>query len=90
MSIVFVELDDAYRQQHHAPEKESGYCIVCGKTGRVYGLHVHSYNHERNSLHTTKMQEDKKELTFDAIDTVKGVWHYLPAWCLPWNSVRML
>lgn len=72
----FVELDDAYSTGSSImPQKKNPDIaeLVRGKTGRVYGA--------LNSILTTMkgiplaynkdMQEDK-ELTFDAIDTVKG------------------
>ena len=58
----FVEIDDAYSTGSSImPQKKNPDIaeLVRGKTGRVYG----AYNKD--------MQEDK-ELTFDAIDTVKG------------------
>lgn len=72
----FVEIDDAYSTGSSImPQKKNPDIaeLIRGKTGRVYGA--------LNSLLTTMkgiplaynkdMQEDK-ELTFDAIDTVKG------------------
>ncbi|MEE1342361.1 MAG: argininosuccinate lyase [Lachnospiraceae bacterium] len=75
----FIEIDDAYSTGSSImPQKKNPDIaeLVRGKTGRVYGA--------LNSLLTTMkgiplaynkdMQEDK-ELTFDAIDTVKGCLH---------------
>ena len=75
----FIEIDDAYSTGSSImPQKKNPDIaeLVRGKTGRVYGA--------LNALLTTMkgiplaynkdMQEDK-ELTFDAIDTVKGCLH---------------
>jgi len=72
----FIELDDAYATGSSImPQKKNPDIaeLVRGKTGRVYGALV-SILTTMKSLplaYNKDMQEDK-ELTFDAIDTVKG------------------
>lgn len=72
----FVEIDDAYSTGSSImPQKKNPDIaeLVRGKTGRVYGALV-SLLTTMKSLplaYNKDMQEDK-ELTFDAIDTVKG------------------
>ena len=72
----FVELDDAYSTGSSImPQKKNPDIaeLVRGKTGRVYGA-LMSILTTMNGIHLAynkDMQEDK-ELTFDAIDTVKG------------------
>lgn len=72
----FVEIDDAYSTGSSImPQKKNPDIaeLVRGKTGRVYGALI-SLLTTMKSLplaYNKDMQEDK-ELTFDAIDTVKG------------------
>ena len=72
----FVEMDDAYSTGSSImPQKKNPDIaeLVRGKTGRVYGALI-SLLTTMKSLplaYNKDMQEDK-ELTFDAIDTVKG------------------
>ncbi|MCI6018074.1 MAG: argininosuccinate lyase [Clostridiales bacterium] len=72
----FIELDDAYSTGSSImPQKKNPDIaeLVRGKTGRVYGA-LMSILTTMKSLplaYNKDMQEDK-ELTFDAIDTVKG------------------
>jgi argininosuccinate lyase len=72
----FVEIDDAYSTGSSImPQKKNPDIaeLVRGKTGRVYGA-LMSLLTTMKSLplaYNKDMQEDK-ELTFDAIDTVKG------------------
>ncbi|MCT4596268.1 MAG: argininosuccinate lyase [Vallitalea sp.] len=71
----FIELDDAYSTGSSImPQKKNPDIaeLVRGKTGRVYGSHI-SLLTTMKSLplaYNKDMQEDK-EVTFDAIDTVK-------------------
>lgn len=72
----FVEIDDAYSTGSSImPQKKNPDIaeLVRGKTGRVYGA-LHSLLTTMKGIplaYNKDMQEDK-ELTFDAIDTVKG------------------
>ena len=72
----FVELDDAYSTGSSImPQKKNPDIaeLVRGKTGRVYGALVSLLTTMKGIplAYDKDMQEDK-ELTFDAIDTVKG------------------
>lgn len=72
----FVELDDAYSTGSSImPQKKNPDIaeLVRGKTGRVYGALVSLLTVMKGIplAYDKDMQEDK-ELTFDAIDTVKG------------------
>lgn len=72
----FVELDDAYSTGSSImPQKKNPDIaeLVRGKTGRVYGALVSLLTVMKGLplAYNKDMQEDK-ELTFDAIDTVKG------------------
>ena len=72
----FVELDDAYSTGSSImPQKKNPDIaeLVRGKTGRVYGALMAILTTMKGIplAYDTDMQEDK-ELTFDAIDTVKG------------------
>ena len=72
----FVELDDAYSTGSSSmPQKKNPEIaeLVRGKTGRVYGALTSLLTTMKGIplAYNKDMQEDK-ELTFDAIDTVKG------------------
>lgn len=72
----FVELDDAYSTGSSImPQKKNPDIaeLIRGKTGRVYGSLVSLLTTMKGLplAYNKDMQEDK-ELTFDAIDTVKG------------------
>ncbi len=72
----FVEMDDAYSTGSSImPQKKNPDIaeLVRGKTGRVYGALVSLLTTMKGLplAYNKDMQEDK-ELTFDAIDTVKG------------------
>lgn len=72
----FVEIDDAYSTGSSImPQKKNPDIaeLVRGKTGRVYGALVSVLTTMKGIplAYNKDMQEDK-ELTFDAIDTVKG------------------
>ncbi|MBR1866657.1 MAG: argininosuccinate lyase [Lachnospiraceae bacterium] len=72
----FVELDDAYSTGSSImPQKKNPDIaeLVRGKTGRVYGALMQMLTAMKGIplAYNKDMQEDK-ELTFDAIDTVKG------------------
>ncbi len=72
----FVELDDAYSTGSSImPQKKNPDIaeLVRGKTGRVYGALISLLTTMKGIplAYDKDMQEDK-ELTFDAIDTVKG------------------
>ena len=72
----FVELDDAYSTGSSImPQKKNPDIaeLVRGKTGRVYGALMSIFTTMKGIplAYDKDMQEDK-ELTFDAIDTVKG------------------
>jgi argininosuccinate lyase len=72
----FIELDDAYSTGSSImPQKKNPDIaeLVRGKTGRVYGALVSLLTTMKGLplAYNKDMQEDK-ELTFDAIDTVKG------------------
>lgn len=72
----FVEIDDAYSTGSSImPQKKNPDIaeLVRGKTGRVYGalMSILTTMKGRPLAYNKDMQEDK-ELTFDAIDTVKG------------------
>ena len=72
----FVEIDDAYRTGSSImPQKKNPDIaeLVRGKTGRVYGALMSILTTMKGIplAYNKDMQEDK-ELTFDAIDTVKG------------------
>lgn len=72
----FIELDDAYSTGSSImPQKKNPDIaeLVRGKTGRVYGALVSVLTTMKGLplAYNKDMQEDK-ELTFDAIDTVKG------------------
>lgn len=72
----FVELDDAYSTGSSImPQKKNPDIaeLVRGKTGRVYGALISMLTTMKGIplAYDKDMQEDK-ELTFDAIDTVKG------------------
>lgn len=72
----FVEIDDAYSTGSSImPQKKNPDIaeLVKGKTGRVYGALVSILTTMKGLplAYNKDMQEDK-ELTFDAIDTVKG------------------
>ncbi len=72
----FIELDDAYSTGSSImPQKKNPDIaeLIRGKTGRVYGSLVSLLTTMKGLplAHNKDMQEDK-ELTFDAIDTVKG------------------
>lgn len=72
----FVEIDDAYSTGSSImPQKKNPDIaeLVRGKTGRVYGALVSVLTTMKGLplAYNKDMQEDK-ELTFDAIDTVKG------------------
>ena len=72
----FVELDDAYSTGSSImPQKKNPDIaeLVRGKTGRVYGALISLLTTMKGIplAYNKDMQEDK-ELTFDAIDTVKG------------------
>jgi argininosuccinate lyase len=72
----FIELDDAYSTGSSImPQKKNPDIaeLVRGKTGRVYGALIALLTAMKGlpMAYNKDMQEDK-ELTFDAIDTVKG------------------
>ena len=72
----FVEIDDAYSTGSSImPQKKNPDIaeLVRGKTGRVYGALMSILTTMKGIplAYNKDMQEDK-ELTFDAIDTVKG------------------
>ncbi len=72
----FVEIDDAYSTGSSImPQKKNPDIaeLVRGKTGRVYGALISLLTTMKGLplAYNKDMQEDK-ELTFDAIDTVKG------------------
>lgn len=72
----FIELDDAYSTGSSImPQKKNPDIaeLVRGKTGRVYGAPISILTTMKGIplAYNKDMQEDK-ELTFDAIDTVKG------------------
>lgn len=72
----FVEIDDAYSTGSSImPQKKNPDIaeLVRGKTGRVYGALMQMLTSMKGLplAYNKDMQEDK-ELTFDAIDTVKG------------------
>jgi len=72
----FIELDDAYSTGSSImPQKKNPDIaeLVRGKTGRVYGALIALLTTMKGLplAYNKNMQEDK-ELTFDAIDTVKG------------------
>ena len=72
----FVELDDSYSTGSSImPQKKNPDIaeLVRGKTGRVYGALISMLTSMKGIplAYNKDMQEDK-ELTFDAIDTVKG------------------
>ncbi len=72
----FVEIDDAYSTGSSImPQKKNPDIaeLVRGKTGRVYGALMSLFTTMKGIplAYNKDMQEDK-ELTFDAIDTVKG------------------
>ena len=72
----FVEIDDAYSTGSSImPQKKNPDIaeLVRGKTGRVYGALMSLLTTMKGLplAYNKDMQEDK-ELTFDAIDTVKG------------------
>ena len=72
----FVEIDDSYSTGSSImPQKKNRDIaeLIRGKTGRVYGALVSILRTRKGSplAYNNHMQEDK-ELTFDAIDTVKG------------------
>ena len=72
----FVEIDDAYSTGSSImPQKKNPDIaeLVRGKTGRVYGALISLLTTMKGLplAYNTDMQEDK-ELTFDAMDTVKG------------------
>ncbi len=72
----FVEIDDAYSTGSSImPQKKNPDIaeLVRGKTGRVYGALISLLTTMKGIplAYNKDMQEDK-ELTFDAIDTVKG------------------
>lgn len=72
----FIELDDAYSTGSSImPQKKNPDIaeLVRGKTGRVYGALVSLLTTMKGLplAYNKDMQEDK-ELTFDAIDTIKG------------------
>ncbi len=72
----FIELDDAYSTGSSImPQKKNPDIaeLVRGKTGRVYGALISLLTTMKGLplAYNKDMQEDK-ELTFDAIDTVKG------------------
>ena len=72
----FVEIDDAYSTGSSImPQKKNPDIaeLVRGKTGRVYGALISILTTMKGIplAYNKDMQEDK-ELTFDAIDTVKG------------------
>ena len=72
----FVEIDDAYSTGSSImPQKKNPDIaeLVRGKTGRVYGSLVSLLTTMKGlSLAYNKDMQEDKELTFDAIDTVKG------------------
>ena len=75
----FVELDDAYSTGSSImPQKKNPDIaeLVRGKTGRVYGALMSMLTVMKGLplAYNKDMQEDK-EMTFDAIDTVKGCIH---------------
>ena len=77
MNISFVEIDDAYSTGSSImPQKKNPDIaeLVRGKTGRVYGALTSILTTMKGIplAYNKDMQEDK-ELTFDAIDTVKGL-----------------
>lgn len=72
----FVELDDSYSTGSSImPQKKNPDIaeLIRGKTGRVYGALVSMLTTMKGTplAYNKDMQEDK-EMTFDAIDTVKG------------------
>ena len=72
----FVEIDDAYSTGSSImPQKKNPDIaeLVRGKTGRVYGALMSILTTMKGiSLAYNKDMQEAKELTFDAIDTVKG------------------
>ena len=71
----FVEIDDAYSTGSIMPQKKNPDIaeLVRGKTGRVYGALMSLLTTMKGIplAYNKDMQEDK-ELSFDAMDTVKG------------------
>ena len=71
----FVEIDDSYSTGSIMPQKKNPDIaeLIRGKTGRVYGALVSILTTMKGLplAYNKDMQEDK-EMTFDAIDTVKG------------------
>ena len=72
----FIELDDAYATGSSImPQKKNPDIaeLIRGKTGRVYGaLHSLLVTMKGIPLAYDKDMQEDKELTFDAVDTVKG------------------
>ena len=72
----FIEIDDAYSTGSSImPQKKNPDIaeLVRGKTGRVYGTLMSLLTTMKGlSLAYNKDMQEDKELTFDAIDTVKG------------------
>ena len=72
----FVEIDDSYSTGSSImPQKKNPDIaeLVRGKTGRVYGALISLLTTMKGiSLAYNKDMQEDKELTFDAIDTVKG------------------
>lgn len=80
----FVEIDDAYSTGSSImPQKKNPDIaeLVRGKTGRVYGALTSILTTMKGIplAYNKDMQEDK-ELTFDAIDTVKDALPFSRAW----------
>lgn len=80
----FVEIDDAYSTGSSImPQKKNPDIaeLVRGKTGRVYGALMSILTTMKGIplAYNKDMQEDK-ELTFDAIDTVKGCLALFEVW----------
>ena len=71
----FIELDDAYSTGSSImPQKKNPDIaeLVRGKTGRVYGALISLTTMTGIPLAYNKDMQEDKELSFDAIDTVKG------------------
>ena len=91
----FIELDDTYSTGSSImPQKKNPDIaeLIRGKTGRVYGA-LMSMLTTMKALplaYDKDMQEDK-ELTFDALDTVKGCLHLMEGMLRTsrWNTERM-
>ena len=96
----FIEIDDAYSTGSSImPQKKNPDIaeLVRGKTGRVYGALMSLLTTMKGIplAYNKDMQEDK-ELTFDAIDTVKGclalltLWKKVQCMALPMRQMQLI